>query len=86
MAISKSEKKKMCIGCRNSRYNMPAGFSERPGIDAPVEGTGCWNFSSAKIVMRRMVSYSQRPPWKQPKRKVLSCYTVDGYHFTDKEN
>ena len=36
-------KRDACVGCRNDRYNQPEGFCERPGIDAPVAGTGCWN-------------------------------------------
>ena len=83
--ISLANKKKMCSGCRNNRYNQPAGFRETEN-DVPVTGEGCWSLKDAVVVKKRLVSYSQRPPWKQSKSKYLSCYSMPGYIITDKEN
>jgi hypothetical protein len=30
-----------------------------------------------------VVPYSQRPPWTQAPRRVLSCYSMDGYACID---
>ncbi len=43
-----SDKKEACPGCRNNRYNQPEGYCERPGIDAPVSGEGCWSLKRIK--------------------------------------
>ncbi|MBK9497222.1 MAG: hypothetical protein IPO08_22435 [Xanthomonadales bacterium] len=83
MTISKREKKKLCSGCRNNRYNMGAGFCERPGIDAVVTADECWNLESATVVKKKMVSISQTPPWLQAPIKTLSCKSVSGYVFID---
>lgn len=79
------EKKKMCVGCRNNRYNMGVGFVERAGIDAPVTVDECWHLKSATIVKKRLVSISQVPPWRNVKSKYLSCFSMPGYFLTDKE-
>jgi hypothetical protein len=81
--MTKNEKKKLCSGCRNNRYNMGKGFCERPGIDAPVTSEECWSFKSAKVVKKKIVSVSQRPPWNQKPRKVLSCFSMPGYACVD---
>lgn len=83
MAISKREKKKLCAGCRNNRYNMGVGFCERPGIDAVVTSDECWSLESATVVKMKMVSVSQTPPWNQTPIKTLSCKSVPGYVFID---
>lgn len=82
--MKKSEKKKMCSGCRNNRYNMGRGFVENAGIDAIVTCDECWNLESATVVMKKRVSLSQYPPFTQKPIKVLSCYSQPGYCFIDK--
>lgn len=83
--MTKNEKKKMCSGCRNNRYNMGVGYSERTGIDAVVTCEECWSLETAKVVLKKMVSISQQPPFTQKPIKVLSCYSVPGYVFIDKD-
>jgi len=85
MTLSKSDKKKLCLGCRNNRYNMGAGFVERPSVDAVVTVNECWHLAEAKLVLRRRVSISQVPPWTQPKTKTLSCKSEPGYVYTEHE-
>lgn len=34
--------RKVCQGCYNDRYNHKSD-GERPGIDAPTSGEGCWS-------------------------------------------
>ena len=77
--MNKADKKKLCAGCRNNRYNMGAGYCERPGIDAPVTCDECWNLASARVVQRKLVPISQTPPWTQIPLRMLSCYSADGY-------
>lgn len=83
--MNKSDKKKMCAGCRNNRYNMGRGYTERPGIDAVVTVDECWHLSSAKVVMKKRVSMSQVPPWTQKPIKTLSCMSEVGYVYVDKD-
>ena len=85
MTISKREKKKLCSGCRNSRYNMGPGYTERPGIDAEVTCDECWSLSSAKVVWRKRVGVWQTPPWTQSPVKTLSCKSEDGYVYVDRD-
>ena len=40
----------VCSDCSNNRYNFESD-GERPGIDAPTSGDGCWNL---KLVKRGM--------------------------------
>ncbi len=47
MALSKDEKKRRCIGCKNNRYNQIKGFQEGPN-DVPVSGEGCFNLDTAR--------------------------------------
>ena len=37
----------VCPGCRHDRYNYQSD-GERPGIDAPTTGTGCWMLEEVK--------------------------------------
>ena len=75
--------KSKCEGCEQDRYNHK-GMCERPGIDAPVTSDECWHLKTAKLVMKKMVSISQVPPWKQKPIKVPSCYSVKGFVFVEK--
>jgi hypothetical protein len=68
--MDKREKLKRCQGCRNNRYNMPAGWKEGPN-DAPVDGTGCYMFSSARACHKE-VYYSPGDV-----RPTLRMYTLD---------
>jgi hypothetical protein len=85
MMTTKSEKKKLCSGCRNNRYNMGVGFVERQGIDAVVTCNECWSLATAKIVKRKRVSISQVPPWTQKPIKTLSCKSETGYVYVNAE-
>jgi hypothetical protein len=67
MALSKSEKSKMCSGCTSNYYNgnNPHGIKE------------CWNLKSAKLVTRYKIWW-----WTPMDKasnfeevKVLSCYS-----------
>ena len=71
MPLSKSEKLKMCAGCKENFYNghNPYGYQE------------CWNLPTAKVVSKVKVSMDQVPPWSQPPIKVLSCFHEKGYVF-----
>ena len=72
--MTKSEKKKMCHGCRNDFYNgnNNLGVAE------------CWNFPSSKIVKMKKVGMWDVPPWEhQPVEKVLSCRHESGYVFIE---
>ena len=37
----------VCPGCRSNRYNYQSD-GERPGIDAPTTGHGCWVLGEIK--------------------------------------
>lgn len=82
--MNKQDKKRMCSGCRNNRYNMGKGFVEREGIDAVVTVDECWSLKDAKVVLNKRVSISQTPPFTQSPIKVLSCYSESGYVYIDK--
>ena len=43
MALSKSEKKKLCSGCRNDRYNMGKGYQETGNDDTTLVETATSN-------------------------------------------
>lgn len=75
MAKKLSVKKKLgfCVGCENDYYN-------NRGTSAAADGL-CWSIRSASLELRRKVPLDQRPPWKQPAKKVLSCYHQRGFVF-----
>ena len=58
-----------CAGCREDFYNgnNPYGVSE------------CWSLKEAKLIMRKAVHMSQRPPWNQRAELYPSCYRKPGY-------
>jgi hypothetical protein len=80
--MNKAQKRKLCSGCRNNRYNMGKGYQES-GIDAPVTCSECWNLKDARVISKRVVSISQRPPFTNAKQKVLSCWSCPGYATVD---
>jgi len=82
--MSKAEKRKLCVGCRNNRYNMGRGFVERAGIDAVVDVDECWSLKRARVVTKKRVSISQAPPWNQSPTKTLDCKSEPGYVYVDK--
>lgn len=65
--------KQMCLGCRNNFYNGRNDLGVKE----------CWCYKDAKIVKRKMVSYSQVPPWNQEPIKVLDCMQIPGYALVD---
>lgn len=72
MAISKTEKKKLCSGCRSERYNMGVGFQET-SRDTPVSCEECWSLSSARIC-NKMVYYSPSDIKPHRKTRTLTCW------------
>ena len=69
--------KKHCRGCYDDVYNNGCGGAKE-----------CWLLKSAKLIMRKEVHISQRPPWKQPAKKLPSCYHKPQFVFVaaDREN
>jgi len=49
---TKMQAKRLCVGCRNDRYNHP-GMCERPGIDTPVTSEFCWDLNPEKALYCR---------------------------------
>jgi hypothetical protein len=72
--MTKTEKKKMCSGCRDNFYNGNNDLGVKE----------CWNLSSAKVVLKRRVGTWERPPWNAEPEQVLSCRTEKGYVFVNK--
>lgn len=74
MALSRSQKLKLCSGCRQHFYNgnNPMGIEE------------CWSLRTAKKVMRKKVGMWDTPPWNhQPVVEILDCRSEQGYVFVD---
>jgi len=70
--MTKQEKRKYCIGCRDNFYNgnNPYGIKE------------CWNLKDAKFVKRKKIPIDLSPPYDHiKKQKVLSCYGQKGYVY-----
>ena len=72
--MNKQDKKKMCIGCRDNFYNGNNDLGVKE----------CWGLQSAKPVLKRRVSTSERPPWTTEPELVLSCRREVGYVFVNK--
>jgi len=64
-----------CEGCEDNFYNgnNPYGIKE------------CWSFETSKLVWKKQVHISQRPPWKQKPIKVPDCYHIKQYVFVSEE-
>lgn len=62
--MTKEEKLKHCKGCEDNYYNS---MNER-GI------TQCWMLQGAKLVSRKKVALSQKPPWTQEPKLYFNCY------------
>jgi hypothetical protein len=62
-----------CAGCEDDFYNdhNPMGVKK------------CWSVDTAKMVMKKEVSSSQRPPWTQSPRLVPSCFHRNGCIYVD---
>ena len=67
--MTKEEKLKMCIGCRNDFYNGKN----------PLDVEECWSLDKARVEMKKEVSVNHVPPWNQEPRPFLHCYHKDGY-------
>jgi hypothetical protein len=70
--LSKSEKKKLCSGCRNNRYNMGKGYQETEH-DAVVSCDECWSLEDASVCVKDV--YYSPSQVKPIKRKALSCWS-----------
>jgi hypothetical protein len=73
--ISKTEKLRRCVGCRNNRYNMGKGFQESP-FDAMVTCDECWNLADATIC-NKQVYYSPNDVVYHLRKHTLSCWCND---------
>jgi len=51
-------KREACPGCRYNRYNMGAGYVERPGIDAVVTTDECWHLRTMPKYDRKLKQYT----------------------------
>lgn len=70
--MTKTEKKKLCSGCRSERYNMGTGFQEND-LAAPVTCKECWSLATARIVNKLV--YSSPGSYKPYlKKHTLSCW------------
>ena len=71
--MTKTEKLKHCTGCKDNFYNggNPYGIRE------------CMHLESAKLILRKEVPVTRRPPWGQAARHFLSCYRRKGYVYMD---
>ena len=69
--MTKEEKLKHCKGCEDDYYNK----INQPGT------TQCWMLQGAKLIERKKVSFSQRPPWLQEAKPYFNCYRQKGYWF-----
>ena len=69
--MNMAEKKKRCLGCRNNFYNG----NNQYGIQE------CWSLQEAKLVLKRRVGMSERPPWTSRPVKVFDCRHEDGAIF-----
>lgn len=71
--MTTEEKLKHCIGCRDNYYNQSGNSS-----------TGyCWMLDTMKLVMRKEVHVSQRPPWNQKEKLLPDCYHKPQYVYVD---
>jgi hypothetical protein len=72
MSISKSEKKKLCAGCRSERYNMGVGYQE-DSTAALVTCQECWSLDSAKLCNKLVyLTVSSAKPYL--KKHTLTCW------------
>ena len=71
--IPVDERKKLCVGCYDSHYNLPG-----------QSNTGeCWLLKTAKVVMKKKVGINDVPPWNHAPIKCLSCYHEIGFVMVD---
>lgn len=72
--LSKAEKLKMCVGCRDDFYNGNNDLGVKE----------CCHLGSAKKVQRKEVGFWDEPPWDhQPVIDTLSCYHAKGYVYVE---
>ena len=68
--MTKSEKLKLCIGCRDDFYNGNNNLGVKE----------CFNLKSAQVVKRKFIGINDVPPWDwQRVVKTLSCHKKQGY-------
>lgn len=70
--MTKTEKKRLCSGCRSERYNMGVGFQENE-LAAPVTCKECYSFATAKVC-NKLVYYSPGDYRPHLKKRTLSCW------------
>ena len=74
MALSKAEKLKRCVGCRENFYNGNNDLGVKE----------CWMLKTARSVERTMVGVWQNPPYVWNPQKTLSCHKPEGSVWLDR--
>lgn len=59
----------LCAGCQENFYNG----------NNPMGIKVCWNLEDSKVVRRKFVPMSMRPPWDLPSEKTRDCHRRKGY-------
>lgn len=72
--ITIAQKKTHCAGCYNDVYNHGCGGAKQ-----------CWSLDSMKLIKRKRVHISQRPPWNQAAELLPDCYRVPQFVFVGAE-
>lgn len=73
--MTKQEKLKHCIGCREDFYNTSGNSTDGE----------CWNLKRAKLVWKKEVHIDQSPPWTQKAKRLLSCYHRPRHVYVGKD-
>ncbi len=73
--MNKNMKKQNCSGCEDNFYNGNNDLGVKK----------CWNFKDAKIIQRKKVGLSDRPPYNWKPQKFPNCYRQKGYVFINEK-
>jgi len=74
--MNKSDKLKLCRGCRDNFYNQPGNSPDGE----------CWMLKTAVPVERTMVGTWQPPPYKWAPQTTLSCHHPEGAHWINRDD
>ncbi len=70
--MTKTEKKRLCSGCRSERYNMGEGYQENE-LAAPIHCKECYSLATAKVCNKLV--YSSPGSYKPYlKKHTLTCW------------
>lgn len=73
--MTKHEKLRRCLGCRNDFYNGKNEYGVKE----------CWSLQSMKLVRKRPVHVDERPPWVAKVQWVPNCYHRERYVYVNPE-